>query len=93
MTKQSRPPAANAKRDAELLELGKRLQAFYDHGYVNKRQALWFSFLKGAASGFGAFLGGTILIALLLWVLSFFEGFQQLKSVIESLQSTLQKPQ
>lgn len=56
------------------LELGKKLQSFYESGYVNKKQAILFSFYKGVAAGFGAFLGGTILIALLLWILGFFDN-------------------
>lgn len=59
--------------DAQYEELGKKLVAFYESGYVNKKQALSFSFLKGLLGGFGAFLGGTILIGLLLWVLSLFD--------------------
>jgi len=58
--------------EKELLELGKKLQQFYDAGYVNKKQAVLFSFYKGVASGLGAFLGGTIVIALLVWILSLF---------------------
>lgn len=56
--------------DTQYQELGKKLVTFYETGYVDKKQALTFSFLKGVAAGFGAFLGGTILIALLLWILS-----------------------
>lgn len=56
----------------ELLELGKKLQNFYNMGYVNKKQAILFSFYKGLASGAGAFLGGTVIIVLLLWILSLF---------------------
>ena len=77
--------------DNELLELGKKLQAFYDMGYVNKKQALWFSFLKGAAGGFGAFLGGTILIGLLLGVLSLFTDVPLLGHLVEAFRHTLQK--
>ena len=67
-------PMAKVKKlsDKELLELGKKLQNFYDSGYVNKKQALLFTFYKGLASGLGAFLGGTIVIGLLIWILSLF---------------------
>ena len=76
--------------DKELLELGKKLQAFYDMGYVNKKQALLFSFLKGAAGGFGAFLGGTILIALLIWVLSLFQDFPILSHLFEAFERSVE---
>lgn len=68
-------------------ELGKKLVAFYESGYVDKKQAISFSFLKGLAGGFGAFLGGTILIALLLWILSLFDSVP----LIDTIRSTIIK--
>jgi len=61
------------RSDKELLELGKKLQGFYDAGYVNRKQALLFSFLKGLVTGFGAFLGGTVLIGVVLAIISLFK--------------------
>lgn len=81
--------AEKTKREKELLELGEKLQNFYDSGYVNKKQALWFSFAKGLLSGFGAFLGGTILIALLLWLLTFFQDVPGLTHIVESFRRAL----
>ena len=69
----------------EQTELGKKLQAFYDIGYVNKKTALGFSFLKGMAGGAGAFLGGTLVIAL-LWILSFFNSFPFVSHLVKTLQ-------
>lgn len=69
----------------EYEELGKKLIAFYESGYVDKKQAIGFSFLKGVAGGFGAFLGGTILIALLLWILSLFDQVP----LIDTIRSTI----
>ncbi len=78
-------------KQKELLELGTKLQQFYDSGYVSKKQSLIFSFLKGLVGGFGAFLGGTILIALLLWILSLFKSVPLLNHVIQSIQMTLHR--
>ena len=58
--------------EKQQLELGKKLQQFYNLGYINKKQTVLFTFYKGLASGFGAIIGGTIIVALLLWVLSRF---------------------
>lgn len=60
--------------DKELVELGKKLQSIYETGYADKRQSILFSFYKGVAAGFGAFLGGTILIAILIWILNLFSN-------------------
>lgn len=79
------------KTDKELMDLGKKLRDLYETGYGNRKQALWFSFLKGVAGGFGAFLGGTILIGLLLGILSLFTEIPLLGHVIESVRHSLQK--
>lgn len=71
--------------DKQYEELGKKLMAFYEAGYVNKKQALSWSFLKGLAGGFGAFLGGTILIGLLLWFLSLFDQVPFIEGVRDAL--------
>lgn len=77
-------------QDDELLELGKKLQQFYDMGYVNKKQTILFSFYKGLAGGLGAFLGGTIIVGLLLWILSLFNNVQFVNHIVNNLHHTLQ---
>lgn len=77
--------------DKELLELGKRLQAFYDMGYVNKKEALKWAFLKGIAAGFGAIIGSTIVIGLVLWVLSLFNELPFIGPIDHALHSALRR--
>ncbi len=71
--------------DKQYQDLGKKLVSFYEIGYVDKKQALSFSFLKGLVGGFGAFLGGTLLIALLLWILNWFGDVPILDFIRSSL--------
>jgi hypothetical protein len=83
-----------SKKDAqqkELLELGKKLQAFYNLGYVNKKQAILFSFYKGLASGAGAFIGGTIVIILLLWALSLFSQVPFMSHIVNEIRQDINK--
>ncbi len=81
----------SVKTDAELLELGKMIQEFYDSGYTNRKQALVFSFLKGIAAGFGAFLGGTIVIVILLWLLSLFDQLPFVGPIFDGVNKALTK--
>lgn len=74
------------EKDKKFLELGKKLTNFYETGYFDKKQTLMWSFLKGLAAGFGAFLGGTIVIALVLWLLSLFDSVPLIDSLRQSLQ-------
>ena len=78
-------------KDEELMELGHKLQTFYDMGYVSKKQALGFTFLKGIIGGAGAFIGGTLVIALLLWSLSLFSETPLIGNIVQSVQESLEK--
>jgi len=56
--------------DQQRIEFAKQIEHFYEAGYANRKKILFFSFLKGVVTGFGVFLGGTILVGVLLWILS-----------------------
>lgn len=73
------------------LELGKKLQDFYETGYISHKRAIGFSFLKGMAYGAGIVIGGSILIAVLLWVLSVFDTLPFIGPVVETIQQTIDK--
>ena len=76
--------------EKELQELGKQLQDFYElGGYVNKWKALKFTALKGMAQGFGIFLGGTVVVALVAWILGAFDQVPLVKSVVEAFERSI----
>lgn len=56
--------------DAERIEFAKQIEYFYEASHADIKKVISFSFLKGMATGLGVFLGGTIVVALLLWLLS-----------------------
>lgn len=56
--------------DAQRIEFAKQLEYFYEASHADIKKVVSFSFLKGLATGLGVFLGGTIMVALLLWILS-----------------------
>ena len=75
--------------EKQQLELGKKLQQFYNLGYINKKQAVLFTFYKGLASGFGAIIGGTIIVALPLWVLTRFGQVPLIGHFTNSIRQTI----
>jgi len=83
--------AKKAAEQKEQIELGKKLQAFYDSGYVNRKQAFWFSFLKGVLGGLGSVVGATVAIALVLWILSGLDQVPFVGHFSESVRETLQR--
>lgn len=81
--------AKTDKSDDELKKLGEMLVNLHELGYTSKRRLIGISFLKGLAYGLGAFIGGTIVIALLLWVLGLFDSVPLLDGVVESIKNSL----
>lgn len=82
-------PSRSTLEEKQQLELGKKLQQFYNLGYVSKKQAILFSFYKGVASGFGAIIGGTIIVALLIWILSQFGQVPLAGHFVNSIRQTI----
>lgn len=77
------------KKDRELVRLGKMLRDFAELGVMSRKELLWVSFLRGLAQGFGAIVGGTILVALLLWLLSQFNETPLVGPFIDTITSTI----
>lgn len=44
---------------------------FYDF-HRSRKQVYWMNFIRGIFFGFGSVLGGTLIVALLIWLLSVF---------------------
>ncbi len=74
--------------DKELQKIGADMLDFFEYGYKDKKKMMYMSFLKGLATGFGVFLGGTVLIVLLIWVLSFFDDIPVLEHVYRTLSNS-----
>ncbi len=74
----------------ELFELGKKLEAFYQMGYVDKKSAFWFTFWKGVIYGLGVFIGGTVAVGLLLWLVSGLDKVPLIGPVVKAVQRTVQ---
>lgn len=56
--------------DVQRLEFAKQIEDFYEVSYADLKKVVTFSFIKGIATGLGVFLGGTIVVSLVLWILS-----------------------
>lgn len=76
----------------EFEAIGRDLWQVYEMNYKNRNRMLVFTFLKGVMQGFGIFLGGTILVAVLLYSLSFFEQVPLLSPIVEKLNTVLTDP-
>lgn len=56
--------------DQQRIEFAKQIEMLYEAAHADKGKVFVFSLLKGVATGLGIFLGGTLIVALLLWLLT-----------------------
>jgi len=54
-------------------KIGRSMVEITEIGFSNPKRMLWYTFLKGIASGLGIFLAGTLVIGLALWFLGLFD--------------------
>lgn len=76
--------------DDDYIKLGRQLSALFELGSPSRASMLWSSFLRGIAQGFGAIVGGTILVALLLWILGIFNHIPLVGPAIRSISDSIQ---
>lgn len=81
------PKHKKTKLDYE--ELGRRLENIYLSGYIDKREMFKMSFMKGVMTGLGGVVGATIVVALLLWMLSFFDTVPLLGPLVQNVNETI----
>lgn len=67
-------------------------ELFYDF-HRSRVQVYWMNFVRGVCFGFGTFLGGTILVTIVLWALAQFAGWfpfagDNINQITNSIQQT-----
>jgi hypothetical protein len=84
---------AAAKQIKSDNERGSRLalieDLFYDFNR-NRVEVYKMNFIRGIFFGFGSILGGTVVIALLAWLLSFFVEIPGIGDSIQQVQDSIQ---
>ncbi len=76
--------------NSEFERIGRSMVNIAQTGYINRRRLYWLSFVKGIFSGVGGVIGATIVIALLLWVLSWMSEVPLIGDFAERVQDTIQ---
>jgi len=79
--------------DQKRVEFAKQLEYFYEASHADLKKVVTFSFLKGVATGLGVFLGGTIVVTLLLWILSFFGTLPFVDDISRDAKQSIQQGQ
>ncbi len=84
----SKSQRQKSKPDYE--QLGRMIQNVYETAYADKKKIYSMSFVKGVATGFGGVIGATVMIAIFIWVLSFFNDIPLIGNFIDSVQTTIE---
>jgi uncharacterized BrkB/YihY/UPF0761 family membrane protein len=69
------------------------LESLFDDMYKNRQKVFLMNFIRGLFFGVGTVLGGTVLVALIIWSLTQFAGFlpesiaQFIRAIVDSLNS------
>ena len=77
--------------DKKYLDLGKQLANLFELGAPSRRSMLWNSFLRGIAQGFGAVIGGTIIITVVIWLLGLFNQVPLINKASDAITKSIQK--
>lgn len=77
-------------KSAEYEQLGRTVAAIYETGYLDKKQMLKTSFLKGVVSGLGGVIGATLLAALIVWLLSLFSSVPLVGRFVDKVNNSVQ---
>jgi hypothetical protein len=91
-TKSSRFRKSRLRRNRKA-DTGSRLaQDVFNNFYCSRRKVYWLNFIRGVFFGLGSLLGGTVIVALIIWLLSQFVDLpggigEFVKSVINSMQN------
>jgi uncharacterized membrane protein len=68
------------------------LEDFFEDYYKRRRQIYAMNLVRGIFFGFGGVIGGTIVVALLLWLLSVLHYIPFINDIYDAAKQSLQKP-
>lgn len=75
--------------DRDYEKIGRQLENVYTGFNWSRRKIYGINLLFGVIRGFGAVLGATIGIAILLWILSFFTNVPLVGPVFQNIKQTV----
>lgn len=67
------------------------LEDLFDDYYVHRFKVYKMNFIRGIMFGFGSVIGGTIMIAVLIWLLSFFTDIPLIGHFTQTIQHSIEQ--
>lgn len=69
------------------------LEELFQDFYKNRYQLYWMNLLRGVFFGIGTVVGGTLFVALLLWLLSLFNQVPLVGEFVEAVRHSIEAAQ
>lgn len=85
--------AASIKEDQVKGAPRAMLEDLFEDYYKHRKQLYLMNLIRGVFFGFGSVVGGTLVVALLLWLLSALHYVPFLDGIVESAEQSLQNRQ
>jgi len=70
-------------------KLGRTLESIFESGYMNNSRVYKINFIRGVFFGLGAAIGGTLIIACILWILTLFSDIPLVGEIAKTVQEAL----
>jgi hypothetical protein len=77
-------------KTSDYEKIGRMLEDIVASGAGNYRKLLWYNFVKGLAYGFGIFLAGTVVVAIVISVLNLFNDVPIIGPFVQNIINSLQ---
>jgi hypothetical protein len=77
--------------DAQRIEFAKQIEIFYEASNADLKKIAFQSFIKGIATGLGVFLGGTIIVSLVLWLASLLPSIPFVGDISEKAETSIER--
>lgn len=75
----------NDMKPKDYEKIGRLLEGIVVSGYSSNWRFIMYSFFRGVLYGFGIVIGGTIVVALLIWILSQFNEVPVIGPVFDNI--------
>lgn len=81
----------NDKKEKQQLDAAHLAEMLMKADYVDRKSFYLHGFLRGVVAGAGTVLGATVLIALLLWILSFFDTVPLIGPTVDHARQSIEE--
>lgn len=67
------------------------IEDLFNDFYLRRHKVYWFNFVRGLFFGFGSVLGGTVVVAIVIWILSQLGHWPGVGDFFDQLRNTLKQ--